>query len=71
MDSMLVIILVILVGFALACIILLMLFMLLTRRRTVSSSNEFSHMIDLDEKMETLLMQNEEIIALLKERNHK
>ncbi|GKV57244.1 hypothetical protein NCCP2222_31910 [Sporosarcina sp. NCCP-2222] len=71
MESILLIILFKLVGFSLPGIILFMLFMLLDRRRTANSSNHYSHLISMEEKMETILKQNEEIIALLKERNHK
>ena len=71
MESILLIILFKLVGFALPGIILFMLFMLLDRRRTANSSSHFSHLISMEEKMETILKQNEEIMALLKERNHK
>ncbi|MCG3089892.1 hypothetical protein [Sporosarcina cyprini] len=69
MESILVIILFKLVGFALPCIILFMLIMLLARRRTANSSNQYSHLISMEAKMETILKQNDEIIALLKERN--
>ena len=71
MDSILVIILFKLVGFALPCIILFVLIILLARRGKTNSSSHFSHLISMEEKMETILKQNEEIIALLKERNHK
>ncbi|MBB4825486.1 type VI protein secretion system component VasK [Sporosarcina luteola] len=67
MDPMLIILL-ILVGLSLVCILS---FMQYARRLVANSPSKASQSGSTEKHLETIIKQNEEIIALLKERNTK